>query len=314
MTEDARVLARIEEGLKYIVKTVDEMKVETKDGIEKLHTRISATNTVVSGVDSRVTVNRKDIETVTEDVKVIRTSWRRIWQSVAASAILAIIGFLLMTFLHVEQAEGGVIRTTLSKTKAFVLHPQTLKYGFYGAVIGYAICDALRDSDVHARDYQRASHETYLTGQGRTSMISIGGKPTLDSSTGPVYSESTRRTGWHTIKQFDRAFLFSAGAFLAGAYTQGHITGWGAIKRTLYAASIAYPTWRLFYTKNKFNQWHTTKAEYNRHLIPYFVPWDLRDRYIAMSGNQVTVFYGALAFYGGSGLLWRDPASIKRGR
>ena len=172
-------------------------------------------------------------------------------------------------------------RVATDKTGAFIRHPQTCKYGFYAFwIFGRGFCDALVD----------AHRWENMGGPGHTRIINDG--------------------NWHVIKNARDFSTIIAGAFLGGAYAAGYIDAKGALKRFLFASALSYPTWRGNYTYARWGDWWDTSAAHNLHILPYPGP-DLKDRYIAMEGSQVTAFYTALYFTGAIGVIRYDPAVKK---
>lgn len=194
--------------------------------------------------------------------------------------MIHLVIILLMLCLPVTAHAGvwGGIKATGRGVERFIKHPQTTKYGFYAFwIFGRGFCDALVD----------AHRWENMGGPGETRIIN--------------------NRNWHIIKNARDFSTIIAGAFLGGAYAAGHINAVGAGKRFLFASCLTYPAWRGNYTYSRWGDWWDTSAAHNEHIFVYPGP-DLKDRYIAMQGSQVSAFYTALYFTGAIGVLRYDPA------
>lgn len=201
-------------------------------------------------------------------------------------AILWLAGCFAVVVNNASASWTRPFRVAGSAVERFATHPETLKWGFYAFMVAWSVTDALRDSDVHKDHYLHSDHTKYLTGPDAAS-------------------------GWHTIKNFNRLFGALAGGSLGGAYFKGHIDFRATANRGLNGAAMSYLPWRAFYLKNKHDFWYSNRAKFNKHLLPWFTPYDLKDRYIALSGYQVDIFYTVLTGFGATRAVFFDPAETE---
>lgn len=171
----------------------------------------------------------------------------------------------------------GTLKTAKSKTVAFLTHPQTCKWGFRLCFIaGRGFFDACTDAYQFAQIPPNDPHTRIIN-----------------------------RSNFHVYKNARDILTLAAGTFMGIAVGKGYYTPGEAIREGVYTACITYPTWRGDYTYARWGDWWDTSAEHCQHLIPY-PSWNLQDRYVRMSGNQVTAFYSFLYAAGIAGWILDD--------